>query len=101
MIHQDSVTANLHQLTSNLVHLLPKPVLWFQLSWGDLIIITLIMLMLRLNLQGFQLGLNLNLYPDTTLIRSNDDDEMDHILELFHCEHDEDYLDIDMQMLQS
>ena len=27
-------------------------------------------------------------YPDTTLIRSNNDDEMDHLLELFHSEHD-------------
>ena len=33
--------------------------------------------------------------PDTTTIKSIDDDEMDHILELFHSEHDDDLLDID------
>ena len=38
--------------------------------------------------------------PDTTLIKSIDDDEMDHLLELFHSEHDEDLLDVDLQMLQ-
>ena len=30
--------------------------------------------------------------PDTTLIKSINDDEMDHILELFHSKHDEDLL---------
>ena len=40
-------------------------------------------------------------YPDTTLNKSIDDDEMDHLLELFHSEHDENVLDVDIQMLQS
>ena len=40
-------------------------------------------------------------YPDTTPIKSIDDGEMDHLLELFHSEHDEDLLDVDLQMLQS
>ena len=40
-------------------------------------------------------------YPDTTPIKSNDDDEMDHLLEFFHSEHDDDLLDVDLQMLQA
>ena len=39
--------------------------------------------------------------PDTTLIKSIYDDEMDHLLEFFHSEHDEDLLDVDLQMLQA
>ena len=41
--------------------------------------------------------------PDlyTTPIKSIDDDEMDHLLEFFHSEHDEDLLDVDHQMLQA
>ena len=39
--------------------------------------------------------------PDTTLIKSIDDDEMDHLLELFYSEHDEGLLDVDLHMLQS
>ena len=39
-------------------------------------------------------------YPDTTIIKSIDDDEIDHLLEFFHSEHDEDLLDVDPHMLQ-
>ena len=39
--------------------------------------------------------------PDTTPIKSIDDDEMDHLLELFHSEHDDDLLDVELQMLQA
>ena len=39
--------------------------------------------------------------PDTTPIKSIYDDEMDHLLEFFHSEHDEDLLDVDLQMLQA
>ena len=39
--------------------------------------------------------------PDTNPIKSIDDDEMDHLLEFFHSEHDEDFLDVDLQMLQA
>ena len=39
-------------------------------------------------------------YPDTTQIKSVDDDEIYHILEFFHSEHDGDLLDIDLHMLQ-
>ena len=40
-------------------------------------------------------------YPDTTPIKSIDDDEMDHILKLFHSEHDEDLMGIDIQIIQA
>ena len=40
-------------------------------------------------------------YPDTTSIKSFDDDKMDHLLELFDSEHDEDNTDVELQMLQS
>ena len=39
--------------------------------------------------------------PDTTSIKLIDDDEMDHFLELFHSEQNEDILDVDLQMFQS
>ena len=39
--------------------------------------------------------------PDTTSIKSIDEDEMDHLMELFHSEHDEDLLDVDLQILQA
>ena len=40
------------------------------------------------------------LYLDTTPIKLFDDDEMYHLLELFHSEHDEDLLDVDPQTIQ-
>ena len=40
-------------------------------------------------------------YLDTPLIKSIDDGEMDHLLEFFHSEHDDDLLDVDIQMLQA
>ena len=39
--------------------------------------------------------------PDTTPIKSIDDDEMDNLLELFNSEHDEYLLDVDLHMLQA
>ena len=39
--------------------------------------------------------------PDTTPIKSIDDDEMYYLLEFFHSEHDDDLLDVYLQMLQS
>ena len=60
MNHQKSGTANLQQLTSNPAPLLPKPTLWFQLPWGDLIIMPLMTVMLKLPLHSFQLSLTLN-----------------------------------------
>ena len=62
LIHQYSERANLRHLTSNTGPLLPKPVLWFQISLGDLIIMPLIMVILRLTLQSFQLNITLNLF---------------------------------------
>ena len=38
---------------------------------------------------------------DTTPIRSIGDSEMDHLLELFHSEHDECLMDIDLQIIQA
>ena len=38
---------------------------------------------------------------DTTPIKSIDDDEMDHILYLFHLEHDDYLLDDELHMLQA
>ena len=35
-------------------------------------------------------------YPDTTTIKSIDDDKMDNLLELFHSEHDDDIIDVDI-----
>ena len=40
-------------------------------------------------------------YPDTNPIKYIDDDEMDHLLELFQSEHDDDIIDVDLQMLQA
>ena len=40
-------------------------------------------------------------YPDTTPIKYIDDDEMDHLLEFFHSGHDDDLLDVDLQILQA
>ena len=41
--------------------------------------------------------------PDayTSPIKSAYDDEMDHLLEFFHSEHDDDLLDVDLQMFQA
>ena len=38
--------------------------------------------------------------PDTTTVKSIDDDEMDHLLEFYYSEHDEYLLYVDIQMLQ-
>ena len=37
---------------------------------------------------------------ETTPIKSIDDDEMDHLLEFFHSEHDKDIMDVDIDILQ-
>ena len=39
--------------------------------------------------------------PETTLIKSIDDDEIDHLLGFFHSEHDDALLYADLQMLQA
>ena len=38
--------------------------------------------------------------PDTTPIKSIHGDKMDHILEFFHSEHDNDLMDVDLQIIQ-
>ena len=40
-------------------------------------------------------------YLDTTPIKYIDDDEMDHLLEFFYSEHDDDLIDVYLQMLQA
>ena len=71
MNYHDSRTANLQTITSNPVSLLSKLDMRFQLSWGDLIIMSLIMIMLRFTLHSFQLNLTLNLFQIQTPLRSN------------------------------
>ena len=71
MIHQESGTANLQHLTSNPGPLLPKPVLWFQISQEDLIIMPLIMVTLRFTLHSSQLNITLNLFHIQTPPQSN------------------------------
>ena len=39
--------------------------------------------------------------PDTTPIKSIDDDNLDHLLELFHPEHNDNLLDVDLHMIQA
>ena len=39
--------------------------------------------------------------PDNTPIKSIDDDEIDHLVVFLNSEHDEDLLDVDIQMLQA
>ena len=39
--------------------------------------------------------------PYTTPIKSIDDNEMGHLLELLHSEHDDNLLDVDLQMIQN
>ena len=38
--------------------------------------------------------------PGTTPIKTIDDDEMDHLLEFFHSDYDDDLLDVNLQVLQ-
>ena len=71
MNHQESVTDNIQQLTSNPGHLLPKPVLWFQLSWGGLIIMIFIIVILSFTLHSFHLNQTLNLFQIQTPLQSN------------------------------
>ena len=71
MNHQYNGIFNLHKLISNPGPLLPKPTLWFKLSWGDLIIIPYIMVMLKLPLHSFQLSLTMNQFQIQTPLQLN------------------------------
>ena len=66
--HQSNGTANLWHLTSNPSPLLPELTLWFQLSWGKLIIMPSIMVIL---LQFFWLSLAMNPFQIHTPLLSN------------------------------
>ena len=69
--HQDTVTSNLHQFTSNTLNILPKPLLWFRLSWGYLIIMPLIMVILRFTLHSIHFNLTQILFQTRIPIQSN------------------------------
>ena len=69
--HHTKLTAILTIFTSDPKPILPKPTLWFQLSWVYLIIVPLIMVMLKLPLQSFWLSLTMNKFQIHTPIRSN------------------------------
>ena len=62
----------------------------------------LIMVMLSFTLQIFRFNLTLNQFQIQTPLRLNifDADEMDHLMEFFYSEHDEDLLDVDLHILQ-
>ena len=49
----------------------------------------------------FPVELNYGSVLYTTPIKSIDDYKMDHLLELFHSEHDDDIFDVELQMLQA
>ena len=71
MNHQDSGSANLQKLNSNPWPLLLTLSLWFQLSWGDLIIMPLIMMMLNITLHTFQLNFTINKFQIHTALQLN------------------------------
>ena len=71
MNHQESGTANLHQINSNTRPILQKSALWFQISQGELIIMPLIILMLKSPPQSFQLNSTLNPSQIQTPLRLN------------------------------
>ena len=57
----------------------------------------------EVHLSDFKLESNSEsvLDTDNKPIKSIDDDKMDHLLELFHSEHVDDILDVDLQMLHA
>ena len=67
--HQYNEGASLRKITSNQGFFLPKTTLWFQLSWGDLIIMPLIMVMLSFTLHSFQLIITMNWFHTQTPLR--------------------------------
>ena len=99
---QESGTSNLQKLTSNIEHLPPNtsPVVSANTR--------------RLNHHAIDKGgvgvdpseypveFNSISIPDpyTTPIKSIDDYEMDHLLEFFHSEHNEDMMDVELQKPQ-
>ena len=71
MNHQESVASNLQQLTSNPLPLHPTPALWYQLSWGEIIIMPLIIVVLKSHFRIFWLNLTLNQFQVQTPLRLN------------------------------
>ena len=102
LIHQESGIANLQKFTSNTITLLPEWVLCFffmgrlnrnTIDNGDVEVHT--------SDSSFESTSESVPYPDTTMVKSIDDDEMYHLLEFFHYNDDDDNFDVDLQMLQS
>ena len=60
--HQESGTSNIQKINSNPEPLIPTLALYVELSWEDLIVMPLIMVMLSFTLQSLQLNLTLNLF---------------------------------------
>ena len=69
--HQDSGTTNLQKFTSNPEALLPRIVMWFWLSWGDLIIVMLIMVMSIFTLKSIYLNIPLTMFQIQIPIQEN------------------------------
>ena len=102
MNHQESGADNLQQINSNPGPLLPTLALWFQISRGRLNHHDIDNGDVKVQTSYFLVEFNYKSVPDldTTPIKSIDDDEMDYLLELFHSEHDEDLLDVELHILQ-
>ena len=101
LIHQYNGTANLRQLTSNLEPIFPKPVLCFQISWGDLISMPLLILTLSFNLHIFQLNLTMDLFQIQTPLKSNQLMMMKWTISWNSSTRNFfDLLDVDLQMIQ-
>ena len=62
MNHQECGTSKLRQFTSNPPPLLPRQFLWFHISWGDSIIMQLIMMMSSFTLQIIPWNIPLTLF---------------------------------------
>ena len=103
MNHQDSGTANLQKLTSNPGPLLPKTSHVVSAIMGRLNHHVIHNGDVEVHPSEFPVEFNSESIPDpdTPLIKSIEDDEMDHLLEFLHSEHDENLLDVDLQMLQA
>ena len=71
LIHQESGTDNLQHFNSNNVPLLPIIFLCFHISWGDLLMMLLIMKVLGFALQLIYWNLPLNLFHIYIPFRSN------------------------------
>ena len=100
--HQDSLSSNLRQLKSSPGPLLPAQSLWFSAITGKLNHHAIDNSDVKLSPLYFQVEFNYESIPDpdTAPIKSNNDCKIDHLLELFHSENDEDLLGVELQIIQ-